>query len=488
MSKKVDYGTFLEFFSHRIIEIGIPVIITLIFDACLTRFLEKKYYSATFDRYFRQAFQAGSSSTSSTGVSIKWAIIIAVILIAMIVVVTALILVCYYYGCVKIIMVWMIIAVSLLLSLYLFIAFKDVPKLINTPFDWIGLVLFIINIAVIGDLSIFWRAPTVFTQVYLIFISVLIAIVFLNLPDWTVWVLLGVLIIYDCCVVLCPHGLLNVIIQKSEERGDSIPALIYSTAAWISKVHNSDDENENNDDENEENDGNNGDDGNGNNNGTHNENDGSSNSNNTTNNNNNSNRNTNNSNNSDDDDPEINLVDIENPEDKNEIQKKKEYKNNKKDDESNQPLLAPNEPNENDSDGILSTVQTRTLDDDDENDKNDENGDENSKKILTEEERKEKKRRRFESDDEEGIKLGLGDFVFYGILVTRAARIGWDVTILCILAVILGLSITLILLAIFQRPLPALPFSLFIGIIFYFIGIYTFRPFHVNVTQLKITF
>ena len=86
------------------------------------------------------------------------------------------------------------------------------------------------------------------------------------------------------------------------------------------------------------------------------------------------------------------------------------------------------------------------------------------------------------------MKLGLGDFVFYGILVTRAARLGWDIAVLCILAVLLGLSLTLVCLAIFERPLPALPFSLFLGIIFYIIAAYTFRPFATNIRDTLLVF
>jgi presenilin 1 len=66
------------------------------------------------------------------------------------------------------------------------------------------------------------------------------ALWFLNLPDWTVWALLGLLVIYDACVVLCPNGLLNFFINKLEERGDQIPVFVYSVAVYFMGV--SDDE------------------------------------------------------------------------------------------------------------------------------------------------------------------------------------------------------------------------------------------------------
>jgi presenilin 1 len=76
-----------------------------------------------------------------------------------------------------------------------------------------------------------------------------------------------------------------------------------------------------------------------------------------------------------------------------------------------------------------------------------------------------------------GLVLGLGDFIFYGALVTRAARVGWDIVILCVIGVVFGLCVTLACLMVKQRPLPALPFSLSVGALFFFMGIFTFRGF-----------
>jgi presenilin 1 len=75
------------------------------------------------------------------------------------------------------------------------------------------------------------------------------------------------------------------------------------------------------------------------------------------------------------------------------------------------------------------------------------------------------------------MELGLGDFWFYGILMTRAARLGWDVVILCMFAIVLGLAVTLFVLHWSEKPLPALPISLLFGMFMFVFAILTFRPF-----------
>lgn len=89
-----------------------------------------------------------------------------------------------------------------------------------------------------------------------------------------------------------------------------------------------------------------------------------------------------------------------------------------------------------------------------------------------------------EEDDEEihvgtlgaHLKLGLGDFVFYSILVAQASKEGAMTALASIIAILAGLTVTLILVTAYRRALPALPISICAGLVVHFLAQFSLQP------------
>ncbi len=93
-----------------------------------------------------------------------------------------------------------------------------------------------------------------------------------------------------------------------------------------------------------------------------------------------------------------------------------------------------------------------------------------------------------DQDIDDGPKLGIGDFVFYSVLIAKSAtQLNLTTILACYLTIIVGLTITMTLVAYLSRPLPALPISIFLAIIVFFGNEFAIVPFY-NRLSLKQNF
>lgn len=303
----------------------------------------------------------------------------SLILISVVIVMTVILIALYKYRCYKLIHGWLIMSSLLLLSMFTCLYFEEILHTYNVPMDYITFFVIIWNVGMLGMVCIHWKGPLQLQQSYLIFIAALMALVFIKyMPEWTTWVVLFVISIWDLIAVLTPRGPLRILVELAEERNEQIfPALIYSSTV-VYMINRSDSVDS--------------------------------------------------------------TSDSQNGFTRTWVEEHQHY-----------PLPRAVGGDEIVRDAERPEVQVVS-----------------TNELI----------RDAINDEEKGVKLGLGDFIFYSVLVGKASSYGdWNTTLACFVAILIGLCLTLLLLAIFRRALPALPISITFGLVFYFATRGLVKPF-----------
>ncbi|KAI1716497.1 presenilin domain-containing protein [Ditylenchus destructor] len=350
----------------------------------------------------------------------------ALTMLAVVVVMTLVLIVLYKFRFYKTIHGWLIVSSLMLLSLFTIMYLQELFKNFNVPLDYVTLGFFIWNYACLGMICIHWKGPLLLQQAYLIIMSALMALVFIKyLPDWSVWTVLAVISIWDLVAVLCPKGPLRILVETAQERNEPIfPALIYSSGVLYLYFLLTD--------------------------------------------------------------PDTTSSSKIVEQDQNSIVQSQDEINAEQLPAEVGPSVEPSTSNPGGSSSRSVTARYAPLRSKASKKRGEETIQSTRELILTANQgshgnvpsTSSNRRPRSttgvsssgEADIEErGVKLGLGDFIFYSVLVGKASSVGdWNTTLACYVAILVGLAFTLMLLALFRKALPALPISIFAGIVFYF--------------------
>jgi presenilin 1 len=379
--------------------------------------------------------------TDNVGTKAWQSIANALILLGAIVVMTIFLIVLYKYRCYKFIHGWLIVSSLMLLFLFSYIYLGEVLKAYNVPMDYITVALLMWNFGVVGMVSIHWKGPLRLQQAYLIMVSSLMALIFIKyLPDWTTWVVLGIISIWDLVAVLCPRGPLRILVETAQERNEPIfPALIYSsTMVWtigMADSNNSEEARKKKKKKKKPDTTVNGD--------------------------------------ATSVDGTVNLAARTNSEDLGDEEDGGFRYNLYSEAEQERRARRQDQMSNHSTDSQRARNAASAL-----------SGTDTEVRVVQprrEGPRREGPRRESppqEEEEERGVKLGLGDFIFYSVLVGKASSYGdWNTTLACFVAILIGLCFTLLLLAIIRKALPALPISITFGLIFYFATSQLVAPF-----------
>ncbi|KAK4252520.1 hypothetical protein QN277_014511 [Acacia crassicarpa] len=441
MAQNQRRTTVIDFVGEEIVRIIAPVSICMVLVVFLVSILNTSTNSSSSASISSVATTA-YSETSSDSFWDKFvgALLNSLAFVALVTVATFVLVLLFYLRCTRFLKLYMGFSSFVVLGFLggeislLFI--ED----FSIPIDCITFFLALFNFAVVGVLAVFMSKMAIaVTQGYLILIGMLVAYWFTMLPEWTTWVLLVAMALYDLAAVLLPVGPLRLLVELAISRDEEIPALVYEArpvnhdqvdprgdVTQRRRVENSILPSDSNPSVNSvlgET-----------------QNSGSS-----------SNLDTMNAINRDlvsntsDGIHEVSNLDRENPDlnsdpstsDRN-LVRAEEGRVLETDSELSEPLI-----------GHELNVQVHREED------------AVAGQSLTPE--------GIGLGSSGGIKLGLGDFIFYSVLVGRAVMYDYMAVYACYLATIGGLGITLMLLALYQRALPALPVSIMLGVSFYFL-------------------
>ncbi|XP_073015208.1 presenilin-like protein At2g29900 [Primulina eburnea] len=403
MDRNLRRRSILETLGEEIVRIVTPVSICMILVVILVSLLNTDSSSNGLSITSMATVAYSETNSDSIWDKFKGALLNSLVFVAMVTVVTFLLVLLFYFRCTKFLKYYMGFSAFLVLG---FLGGEIALFLIQDfsfPVDCITFCVVLFNFTVVGVLAVFMSKMAIFvTQTYLVVIGMLVAYWFTLLPEWTTWVLLVAMALYDLAAVLLPGGPLRLLVELAISRDEEIPALVYEARPVISSNSGSIGgvpqrrlwrEGRGGSGENRG----------------------------------------------------LNSNQIPTPGACLSVGSSENERNTIDAEEGRFPSV--------DSELVAPLIQHQI-----------------SVRLNSPEDGAPSENLMLEGiglASSGAIKLGLGDFIFYSVLVGRAAMYDFMTVYACYLAIIAGLGITLLLLALYEKVLPALPVSVLLGVLFY---------------------
>ncbi|KAG7382483.1 Presenilin-2 [Phytophthora pseudosyringae] len=220
---------------------GINSFWAIVFPVCVTMIVASlvvvNYRSSSIEAsmstylvYGDSGSTSSSSSSSSTGSGIGESLVNALVIIGAIAVLTFGMALLYKYNCMKFLSGYIMFASTAILS---FVGGQLVDEIVNGQFgwavDWPSFLFVMVNFGFVGVISIFYQkgTPKFVQNGYLVMVSVILAWEFSMWPEWTTITFCVMFACYDLCAVLTPCGPLKYLIGLIQEKQAPLPGLLY---------------------------------------------------------------------------------------------------------------------------------------------------------------------------------------------------------------------------------------------------------------------
>ena len=230
-----DETSVLDAVGGEIVAIVSPVSICMMCCVFLVRLLRVDGEDATQNvrgGIASAAYQEESSD--STAVRAGGAVLNSVIFVLFITCATFGIFFLFKHNCTRLIWGYMGFSGLLIFGVLGAAIGLETCQALDAPLDIVTFAVWTYNFSVVGVAVTFFgktfAAPLVVKQGFLIFIGVVVAFYFTRIPEWTTWTLLVAMAVYDVVAVLAPGGPLRVLVELAQERDEDIPALVYEAA------------------------------------------------------------------------------------------------------------------------------------------------------------------------------------------------------------------------------------------------------------------
>ena len=224
----------LEGYAAKVTDLLLPVSAAMVLALVIDWLLQQgdtEPFSQTPAYVVNEETEGESGTDRFLGAAVN-----ALIFLAIVIGMTMLMLLALYFKLQKVVWGWMMVGTASLLFFSGTVIAAQILAKNGAVVDWVTLIYCMWNFAAAGVCVVYFRGPLIVRQMYLVCISSIVAYWVSMVPEWTAWIMLVALALYDLYAVLSPNGCLNQLIKAVNKNGGEMPGLVYESAPRLEPV------------------------------------------------------------------------------------------------------------------------------------------------------------------------------------------------------------------------------------------------------------